>query len=422
MAKYIVNTLLSTIVTMLIVTVSLFYLIDISTNDIALKILGQFSTPEQRASFTAQLGLDAPTWQRYVDWLFGNDWRVQTIIKKKLVTFFNPISEEIEWWVLDNEELVRWKFDDNILYRMIWQPDGKTKSKISEEHWEKDDQGREYFWGVTNTNSAIMWVKGKNKSIWTLTDGGLVEEKGAAEKYCPLQKGLLRGDPGKSLQFNRPVSRLLPPRIVNSALLASVAFIFVMPIALIMGILAGINPSKPIDRIITVTSLIATATPVFGIWLQILPAVTLFTSSSAAFKDPKMLILPVLTLAAVELGYVARLTRTSMVEVMSSSYIRAAIAKGLPYWYVVVHHAIRNSLMTPVTIIMLHINWLIGGLVVVEVLFGYPGLGKYIYDAAIFGDYNAVLAAAMLTVVIAVATRIIGDLFYTFLNPKIRYS
>jgi peptide/nickel transport system permease protein len=78
--------------------------------------------------------------------------------------------------------------------------------------------------------------------------------------------------------------------------------------------------------------------------------------------------------------------------------------------------------MTPVTIIMLHINWLIGGLVVVEVIFGYPGLGKYIYDAAIFGDYNAVLAAAMLTVVIAVATRIIGDLFYTFLNPKIRYS
>jgi peptide/nickel transport system permease protein len=124
----------------------------------------------------------------------------------------------------------------------------------------------------------------------------------------------------------------------------------------------------------------------------------------------------------VELGYVARMTRASMVEVMNAPYIRTAILKGMPRWRVVTRHAVRNALMAPITIIMLHVNWLIGGLVVVEAIFGYPGLGKYIYDAAIFGDVNAIEAAAMLTVTIAVATRLIGDLAYTLLNPRIRYA
>jgi peptide/nickel transport system permease protein len=196
--------------------------------------------------------------------------------------------------------------------------------------------------------------------------------------------------------------------------------------------LAGINEGKPLDRIISITSLGATATPEFvtgvflililGIWLKILPAVAVFLSDDAIFQDPRLLALPVLTLTAVELGYIARMTRASMVEVMGAPYIRTAILKGMPYWRVVFRHAIRNALMAPITIIMLHVNWLVGGLVVVEAIFGFPGLGKYIYDAAIFGDFNAIEAAAMLTVGIAVGTRLIGDLAYTLLNPRIRYA
>jgi peptide/nickel transport system permease protein len=205
-----------------------------------------------------------------------------------------------------------------------------------------------------------------------------------------------------------------------------------MPLALFLGILAGTNEGKPVDRFISVTSLGATATPefvtgiflilIFGIWLKVLPAVTVFLTPNAIFEDPRMLILPVLTLTAVELGYVVRMTRASMVEVMGAAYIRTAIMKGLPRWQVVSRHAVRNALMAPITIIMLHVNWLVGGVVVVEVIFGYPGLGKYIYDAAIFGDIYAVEAAAMLTVIIAVFTRLLGDLIYTFLNPRIRYA
>ena len=129
-----------------------------------------------------------------------------------------------------------------------------------------------------------------------------------------------------------------------------------------------------------------------------------------------------LTLTAVELGYVARMTRASMVEVMDSPYIRTAIIKGMPFRRIVMRHALRNALMAPITVIMLHVNWLIGGIVVVEVLFGFPGMGNYIYSAATFGDYNALEAAAMFTVVVAVATRLLGDLVYTFLNPRIRYA
>jgi peptide/nickel transport system permease protein len=205
-----------------------------------------------------------------------------------------------------------------------------------------------------------------------------------------------------------------------------------MPLALFFGILAGINEGKPVDRFISVTGLAATATPefvtgvflilIFGIWLKWLPAIAVFLSDDALWQEPKLLVLPVLTLTAVELGYVARMTRASMVEVMGAPYIRTAILKGMPRWRVVTRHAVRNALMAPITIIMLHVNWLIGGLVVVEAIFGYPGLGKYIYDAAIFGDFYAVEAAAMLTVTIAVATRLIGDLAYTLLNPRIRYA
>jgi len=203
-------------------------------------------------------------------------------------------------------------------------------------------------------------------------------------------------------------------------------------LALFFGILAGINEGKPLDRFISITSLGFTATPefvtgiflilIFGVWLKVLPAVAIFTSADAIFQDPKLLALPVLTLTAVELGYVARMTRASMVEVMDSAYIRTAIIKGMPKMRVVLKHAVRNALMAPITIIMLHVNWLVGGLGVVEVIFGYPGLDNYISKSAIFGDFNAVEAAAMVTVVIAILTRLLGDLAYTLLNPRIRYS
>jgi peptide/nickel transport system permease protein len=157
-------------------------------------------------------------------------------------------------------------------------------------------------------------------------------------------------------------------------------------------------------------------------WLKVLPGATVFTSGNAIFSNPKMLVLPVLTLTLIEMGYVLRITRASMVEVMESAYIRSAILKGVPYRTVVFKHALRNALMAPITVIMLHVNWLMGGIVVVEALFGFPGLGTYLLDSALYKDVNAIEAGAMVMVVLAVSTQMIADIIYTLLNPRIRYS
>lgn len=432
MARFIIRSILSTIITMLLVSIALFLLIEVGSGDITVKILGVFATPEQRASYRAQLGLNDPVWLRYLDWLVGNDWRAESRVGYNLVTAENPQTGENDWWANVDGELTRWQLQDGRLLALKRQPDGSTTSHLTSGAWKTDQSGQEFFWGVDTKNNAVKWVRGSGAEVWVLTKAGLRKEGDGPVEYIPLRKGLIRGDAGKSLQYGRPVAVTLIPRVRNTLVLAGVAFLVVMPLALFFGIIAGINEGKPLDRFISITSLGATATPefvsgiflilIFGIWLKWLPAVAIFTSADAIFENPTLLALPVMTLTAVELGYVIRMTRASMVEVMASPYIRTAILKGMPYWRVVVRHAIRNALMAPITIIMLHVNWLIGGVVVVEAIFGYPGLGKYIYDAAIFGDFNAVEAAAMLTVTIAVATRIIGDLAYTFLNPRIRYA
>jgi peptide/nickel transport system permease protein len=432
MARFIVRSIASTIITMLLVSMALFFLLEVGSGDVALKILGVFSTEAQRESYRAQLGLDRSPWIRYSEWLLGNDWKARSLVGFPLITLSNPQTGEIDWWADVDGQPTRWNMQEGQIFALERQPDGSATEKLTDDVWEQDEDGNEYFWGLDIRNNAVKWLRGEGTVVFLRTKTGFTEVTDGPQEFMPLLRGIFRGDPGKSLQTGRSVATTLFPRVRNTLILAATSFLIVMPLALFLGILAGINEGKPLDRIISITSLGATATPefvtgiflilVFGIWLKVLPAVSVFLSQDAIFQDPKLIALPVMTLTAVELGYVARMTRASMVEVMDSPYIRTAIIKGMPYRRVVFRHAIRNALMAPITIIMLHVNWLIGGVVVVEVIFGFPGLGKYIYDAAIFGDFNAVEAAAMLTVTIAIATRLIGDLAYTFLNPRIRYG
>ena len=432
MARFLVRSLISTFVTMFLVSVLLWVLLEVATGDVAVKLLGVFSTPEQRASYRAQLGLDAPSWQRYLDWLVGSDWRAENQVGFPLVTATNQVSGERVWWADVDGVLTQWRLEGGELLALHLQPDGTVVTTAAEVQWSRDEAGAEFFWGVNEDGSAVKWVRGQGAEVWVLTKGGLRKEGDGPQQYIPLRKGLLRGDGGKSLQTGRAVSVTLFPRLRNSVILAAVAFAVVMPLALLLGIVAGVNEGRAIDRTISIVGLTLTATPefvtgiflilIFGIWLKWVPAVAIFTSPNAIFENPSLLILPVLTLTAVELGYVARMTRASMVEVMDTPYIRTAIIKGMPRGRVIFRHAVRNALLAPITIIMLHVNWLIGGLVVVEVIFGYPGLGQYIYDAAIFGDPNAIEAAAMILVIVAVGTRLVGDFAYTLLNPRIRYA
>jgi peptide/nickel transport system permease protein len=298
--------------------------------------------------------------------------------------------------------------------------------------WKADAEGFPVFWGLDRESRAAMWVRGDKNEAWTLGKGAWVSSKGAPRRYVPLQHGLLRGDPGVSFFTRRPVAETLVPRLLNTLLLAGIAFVVVMPLALALGMLAGLNEGRFLDRLLSISSLVATATPefasgvflilIFSTWLHWLPGAVVVSSDTAIFQQPQMLVLPIITLTLIELGYVLRITRASMVEVMRTNYIRTATLKGLPQWRIVMQHALRNALMAPITVIILHVNWLIGGIVVVETLFGFPGLGRYVMEAALFKDVFAIEAATMVLVVIAIGTQLVADLIYTYINPRIRYS
>lgn len=431
MARLFLRSVASTLVTMALVSALVFLLMEVLGRGVSLQVLGVFATPEQLASYDNQLGLDEPAWQRYLDWVAGSDWRAARRVGHALVSVPNRTTQENEWWADVDGRLTRWRMEEGELVALVRGEDGASGEEAAGEVWTTAEDGRQVFWGVDTRNNAVMWVRGGGAQVFELTKAGMRSEGDGPQEYIPLRKGLLRGDPGLSLQYGRPVGHIMWPRVRNSLMLAGVAFAIVMPLALLLGVLAGVFAGRRADRAISVGGLILAATPefvvgvflilIFGIWLQWLPPTAIFLSDSDVY-NLRLIALPVLTLTAVELGYVVRMTRASMVEVMAAPYIRTAILKGLPFRRVVLRHALRNALLAPITVIMLHINWLVGGLVVVEVLFGFPGLGNFIYQAATFGDSNAVEAAAMFLVVVAVGTRLVGDLLYVLLNPRIRYA
>ena len=435
MAKFIVRRLLLMLLTMFLVTIIVFVILEITPGNVARKILGAFATPEQEESFRRQLGLDQPPYIRYLNFLMGSDWRAERLVGMPLRRIKRPGTEFYEWWAIDKDDtLIRWKLEGEDLIAMRLQPDDTVIKSIDNSRWQTDEADVSTFWGIDIHDRAILWEKGSGQTYWMRSKAGgfWVEKASGAKKYIPLQKGIVRGDPGISVQTGRPVAETLFRRLQNSAILAGLAFVIVMPLALVLGLIAGLNEGKALDRILSIGGLAGTSTPSFatGIflililatWLKLVPGATVFTSERAIFEKPEMLVLPILTLALIELGYVLRITRASMVEVMKAAYIRTAFLKGLPYWRIVFKHALRNALMAPITVIMLHVNWLMGGLVVVEAIFGFPGLGNYLYKSGLYKDIFAVEAAAVVMVFLAVGTQLIADIIYTFLNPRIRYA
>ena len=438
MARFLIRRIGFLFLTMFLVSVATFAISEIAPGNIAINVLGNTITPEQEASFNAQNGLDDPLTKRYIHWLIGSDWEAARLIGKPIVRISDE-SNNLSWWVVDDDGTLYQSFteDGETLMRRERQPDGSfIVTQSPDDQWMKNEDGLEIFWSINvgqeNNSRAAMWVRGDDQEEWVRTKANWTSSTGAPRDYIPLKRGLLRFDPGISLKDRQPIAEILPRRLWNTVILASVSFVFIMPIALLLGLIAGVNEGSYIDRILSISSLIATATPtfasgvflilIFAIWLEWFPGVVILADDRALFEDPQKLVLPVLTLTLIELGYVLRITRSSMVEVMRTNYIRTAELKGLSRREIIFKHALRNALLAPITIIMLHVNWLIGGLVVVEQLFGYPGLGRYILVSALFKDVFAVEAAAMLMVVVAVTTQLASDIIYTFLNPRIRYS
>lgn len=432
MAKYILRRLWFMLLTMFLVSIVVFLVSELAPGDVARHILGQFASPEQVELLRKQMGLDQPLYVRYFDWLVGNDWRHDKIVGKPLTFVKVEGQKEPEWYaVAEDGTLLQWKMKDGELSEFRTQIDG-SREQVAFDDWQVGEDSIEQFWGVDTAGHVVLWYKDVEEIPTAAAAAGRAMTESSGVEYLPLRKGLLRGDPGVSTRTGRPVGPTLLRRLRNSFALAGIAFVFIMPIALLLGLLAGLREGSPLDRTISIISLVTTSVPefasgvflilVFAFWLQILPGAAIFASDVAPWTEPKLLVLPVLTLTLVEVGYVARMTRASMVEVMNAPYIRTAYLKGLPYRRVVFRHALRNALMAPITVIMLHVNWLVGGIVVVESVFGYPGLGMYILDSALFKDLNAIEASAMVMVALAVSTQLIADIIYTFLNPRIRYK
>jgi peptide/nickel transport system permease protein len=245
------------------------------------------------------------------------------------------------------------------------------------------------------------------------------------ERYIKWVWGIVQGDFGKSFQKNADVGNLLGTALINTGILGFWVFALMIPLSLVTGVLAGIKEGAVQDRAITFVSVLTTSIPEIAtaIFLTVIFALGLGWLPAKSKGDGlEYLVLPVLTLVLYDFGYVARMTRASVAEVMTSQYIRTAVLKGIPHRRVIMKHVLRNALIAPFTVIVLQLNWLLSGVVVVEVFFQYNGFGKLLLDAALFGDLYVVQAATLAAVFVAVLSQLISDVGYTFLNPRIRFS
>jgi peptide/nickel transport system permease protein len=254
-------------------------------------------------------------------------------------------------------------------------------------------------------------------------------------RYCnesaePVYSGILQGDFGCSTAFKTKVENRLPDALKATGILMFWVMITMVPASLIIGVLAGMREGSRLDRGLSVLSITSTATPeyvsgiifsvIFATWLKVLNgSAATATSEGITFYN---FTLPVMTLAIYGVGYIARMTRASMAEVMSAQYIRTARLKGLSFRQVVMKHALRNALIAPFTVIMLQFPWLLSGVVVVEAIFRYQGFGFLLVSAASNNDIDLVLACGLVSVAVVLVTQLISDIGYAYLNPRIRMS
>lgn len=251
------------------------------------------------------------------------------------------------------------------------------------------------------------------------------------ERYWHWFSGFVRGDWGNSYLLNRPVSQITFDRLRNSLILGGFALGLIVPISIGLGVLAALNYGRWPDRFISVVGLSFIALPEFvtGIIVLAIFSVALGwlpVSSHVPGLNPldwfRQLLLPSIPLMFVLFGYISRMARAGTVDSLRSNYVRTAILKGLPRRTVIWTHVLRNSLLPTITVISVQTGYLVGGLVVTETLFSYPGIGKLVLDSAIGHDLPVLQATVLLVAVLYMILALIADVLYTLLNPRIRLS
>ncbi len=272
---------------------------------------------------------------------------------------------------------------------------------------------------------------------WTRTDDqgrvtGRCIEQGADPAAAPRRCGVLQGDWGHSTVFKEDVSSIVSTRLWQTAKLMLWVMIVMVPSALLIGVVAGMKEGSRLDRPLSTISILTTATPEYvsgvvfiGIFASSAVGLKWFNGSATSAMDDMTFVnftLPVMTVALYGMGYIARMTRASMTEVMTAQYIRTARLKGVSFSNIVIRHALRNALIAPFTVIMLQFPWLLNGVVIVESLFNYKGFGWTLVQAAGNNDIELLLGVSVVSVVVVLTTQLISDIGYVFLNPRIRIS
>jgi peptide/nickel transport system permease protein len=237
---------------------------------------------------------------------------------------------------------------------------------------------------------------------------------------------------GTSYVYNSPVSGFIGDALVNSIQLAAFALIIVIPISILGGVIAALKVGRLIDRTITVAGLSLAVVPefvtaivlilVFGIWLELLPVTAAAPADVGFFEGLKYLLLPALALTAVLFGYIARMARAGTVTSLDSDYARTAVLKGLPWRTVLGRHVLRNSLLPTITVIAVQAGFMMGGLVVIERIFNYQGMGLLIFNAATRKDFPMLQSAILTIGIIFIMMTLVADVLTSLLNPRIRVA
>jgi peptide/nickel transport system permease protein len=251
-----------------------------------------------------------------------------------------------------------------------------------------------------------------------------------ALRYWQWMIGMLRGDLGRSLQYGQPIAPMLFARLGNSAILGLTTLAIAAPASIALGMAAALRPGRLLDRVISAFAVGAYALPeyviglllmlVFSIWWPLLPGSSLMDPNENPLHRPIALVLPVTVLVIGMLAFVSQITRASMIQVMGSAYIRTAILKGVPRWRVVLKHALPNLLPPTVAEIGMYFGYVIGGLVVVETLFSYAGLGQLMTNAVSYRDVPTIQATVLVVAAAYGIGNLLADIVALLLNPRLR--
>lgn len=257
-------------------------------------------------------------------------------------------------------------------------------------------------------------------------------DKPAITRYGEWVVGVFKGDFGVSLKRRKPISELIGERFSNTAILAGFASLIGIPLALILGFWAGIRRDKPADLIISTVAMLAMTIPefvtaailifVFAVWLNWFPAVTVVSPSASFMELLPNVVLPVIVLAFVMTAHILRMTRASVIDVMTSDFIQMAKLKGVPSKQIFWKHLAPSALIPAVNVIALTIAWLLGGVVVIEQVFNYPGMGTLMLQAIYDRDLPLVQAIALIFASIYIVVNLLADVIMVILDPRLHSS